>query len=93
MRYADNYCSCQKVMENGEQMYIYTGKCVITKKEVVVKVPAEELFAYRQGALIQDAFPNMSKDDREFLISGISKEGWDKTFTDEDTEEEEVFGL
>lgn len=80
MRYADDHCSCQKSIENGEHMYIYTGKCIITKKEVVVKVPAQGLFAYRQGAHIQDAFPDLSKDDREFLLSGISKEGWDETF-------------
>jgi hypothetical protein len=93
MRYADNYCTYKVTHENGQHFYHFTGKCIVTGKKVTVKVPGQGLFAYRQGALIQDAFPNMSKDDREFLISGISKEGWDKTFTDEDTEEEEVFGL
>lgn len=79
MRYADSNCTYQESYDNGHY-YIFTGKCVVTGKGVSVKVPADGLFAYRQGLLIQDAFPGLSVDDREFLISGISKEGWNKTF-------------
>ena len=80
MLYADGKCSYYETHENGQHFYIYVGRCVVTKKEVTVKVPSEGLFAYRQGAHIQDAFPTLSVDDREFLMSGISKEGWDQTF-------------
>jgi hypothetical protein len=83
MRYADKYCACNETFENGNHLYIFTGPCHITGKSVTVKVPADGLFAYRQGAFIQDAFPDLSKDDREFLMSGISKEGWDKAFMEE----------
>lgn len=34
--------------------------------------------------LIQNVFPNLSKDDREFLITGITPEEWDSTFDDLD---------
>jgi hypothetical protein len=30
--------------------------------------------AWKEGALIQDAFPDMSADDRETLISGLDPE-------------------
>jgi len=82
--YADNYCTYKETFENGKQFYVFTGKCVITGKSVSVKVPGPGLFKYRQDAYIQDAFPEMSKDDREFLMSGMSKEGWDKAFGKEE---------
>ena len=84
MRYADRYCQYTETFENGEHFYTFSGPCVLTGKTVSVKVPAEGLFAYRQGAYIQDAFPSLSKDDREFLISGMSKEAWDATFAEDD---------
>jgi len=83
MRYADSCCTYQESFDGGHH-YIYTGKCVVTGKEVSVNVPADGLFTYRQGAFIQDAFPGMSADDREFLMSGMSKEGWDATFADDE---------
>ena len=35
------------------------------------------------GILIQDAFPNLSDDDREFILSGITPEEWDEHFGEE----------
>ena len=32
------------------------------------------------GGLIQDAFPNLSADDREFIMTGITPDEWDETF-------------
>ena len=84
MRYADARCTYTETYKDGKHEYVFTGPCVVTKKPVTVKVPAEGLFAYRSGAYIQDAFPNLTADEREFLMSGMSKEGWDKTFGGED---------
>jgi len=47
-----------------------------------VTVEAKDLFKYHQGALIQEAFPYLTADEKEWLISGTSKEGWDITFGD-----------
>ena len=84
MRYADRYCQYTESFENGQHIYAFTGPCVITGKPVTVKVPGDGLFAYRSGAHIQDAFSTLSADDREFLMSGMSKEAWDATFSEED---------
>jgi hypothetical protein len=35
-----------------------------------------DLDKYTRGALIHDAFPYLSVDDREFLLSGMSPEGF-----------------
>lgn len=37
----------------------------------------------RDGKYIQDAFPTLSADDREFLMTGITPEEWDELFGDE----------
>jgi len=36
----------------------------------------EALDAWYSGELIQNAFPHLSSDDREFLISGVTTEEW-----------------
>jgi len=77
MRYADSHCESKEVFEPVHGR-VFTGKCVVTGKPHSVFVPAAELFAYRQGKLIQDAMPSVGKDDREFLMSGMSPEGWEQ---------------
>lgn len=89
MYYLDK-CCCEEKYE-PTHTYTFIGPCVKTGKEVSVTVPAEGLFKFRQGEYIQNAFPELSTDDREFLISGLSKEGWDLAFPpEEEFEEEEI---
>lgn len=38
------------------------------------------IFKVEDGAFVQDAFPMLSADYREFLISGITPEEWEKMF-------------
>ena len=54
-----------------------------------IPVTAEQLHAWESGVLIQNAMPNVSADDREFLMTGITPEEWEETFAgDEESEEE-----
>lgn len=39
---------------------------------------------YKKGLLIQDAFPNLSNDEREFIKTGITPDEWNETFKDEE---------
>lgn len=50
------------------------------------KLPLHNTIAWRGGMLIQDAFPDLPAEDREFLISGLCPECWNKLFNgiDED---------
>lgn len=41
----------------------------------------EQLKKWRDGACIQDAMPNVSPEDREFLMTGITPEEWNDTFS------------
>lgn len=43
----------------------------------------EQLFKYERGGLLQDCFPHLSEDEREFIKTGITKEEWDSVFEEE----------
>jgi hypothetical protein len=45
-----------------------------------IEVTDAQIEAYAAGASIQDAFPNLSADDREFIKTGITAESWDAMF-------------
>lgn len=74
-------------IEVEDSVVIITGPCIVTGQPYKVTCSIEEFESYYNGALIQDAFPNMSADDREFLISGYSDIGWDMVFGAEDEQE------
>ena len=53
------------------------------KNTLDIPITEEQLEEYGRGArLIQDIVPNLSADEREFLITGITKREWDDTFKD-----------
>ena len=61
-----------------------TGPCVVTGKQYSVVVAKEAATLYfKLGMKIHEAFPKLSLEEREFLISGISPEGWNKTVPQE----------
>jgi hypothetical protein len=46
-------------------------------------VTEEQIEAWENGALIQDAMPNLTSAHREFLLTGITDEEWEETFPPE----------
>ncbi len=42
-----------------------------------IEVTDEQIEYYATGGLIQDAFPNLSASDREFIKTGITAESWE----------------
>ena len=75
MRYADN--SCTYVEKYNPHVYVFKGECIMSGVQHEVKVPANELFAYRRGGYIQEAMSSVSAGDREFLMTGISPDAYD----------------
>jgi len=53
------------------------------KHVLEINVTEEQLQRWRAGELIQNAMPNLSPDEREFIISGITPEEWNETFKTE----------
>lgn len=69
-----------KAQETGPGLMRVWGKCKFTGEEYECTVPADGLTRYLNGEPVQVALPQVSVDDREFLISGISPKGWKKVF-------------
>lgn len=86
MRYALSSACKHTEKTDPEHTYTFTGPCIVTKKQQSVTVKGKDLFAYHGGKMIQDAFPYLSNAEREWLISGMSEEGWDQTFPPEEEE-------
>tara|TARA_R100000008_G_C3518343_1_gene132610 strand:- start:312 stop:509 length:198 start_codon:yes stop_codon:yes gene_type:complete len=47
-----------------------------------IDVEPEQVKAWQNGMLIQDAMPELSAPDREFIMSGITQEEWNGIFQD-----------
>lgn len=45
-----------------------------------IAVTEQQLALWRGGMVIQDAMPNISPSDREFIKTGITPEEWDMMF-------------
>lgn len=62
--YMFSNCSYEETWGNdGKHYYTFTGPCVMTGQTHSVTVKGSQLYAYNQGAKIQDAFPNLSPGD------------------------------
>ena len=50
----------------------------LTKKErtIEIAVTTEQLQAWKSGVLIQEAMPNLTPDEREFIKTGITASDW-----------------
>lgn len=83
MLYADCKCTIREEY-SPVHVYVFQGPCIVTGVTQTVRVPADELHAYRRGTYIQDALKSVSADDREFLMNGYSAEGWEIAFSVED---------
>jgi hypothetical protein len=47
-------------------------------------VTAQQIEAYERGSLLQEAFPNLDADQREFIKTGITKEEWIEIYGPDD---------
>ena len=46
-----------------------------------------QLDAWCSGTLCQDAFPQLSADDREFVMTGVTAQEWDREFGDDEDDQ------
>ena len=64
-------------------VYRVVGTCTVTGERYGADYPMGGLDRWDSGELNQNAMPDVSKADREFLQSGISPKGWRKMLLDE----------
>jgi hypothetical protein len=53
-------------------------------RTIELPITEQQVDAYVNGALLQDAFPNLSADEREFFKTGITAEEWDAMFGEQE---------
>jgi len=61
-------------------MVITTPRCRECGEAGMLQIPADGWDSWQAGALIQDAFPELSADTREQLKTGYHSACWDKAF-------------
>ena len=49
-----------------------------------IDVSDKQIALWMEGALIQDVMPNLTPDEREFIMTGITPAEWDEAFAQSD---------
>ena len=59
-------------------------KCPFTgvQNKQEIDVTEEQIRIWHEGTVIQEAMPNLTASEREFIQTGITDEVWDTTVTD-----------
>lgn len=65
-------------------------RCPLCGETSLVEVPEEGYKRYREGAFVQDAFPELSVGERETIISGSHSKCFDDAFGEDDDEDSEM---
>ncbi len=73
-------------LPNEFQIVKFTRTSIVSGITRTMEFPVTEqqLAAYEAGAHVQEAFPHLSADAREFIVSGIDAEEWEATFGGEE---------
>jgi len=69
-------------------MPLLTKKSMLTgaMNQREINVTEEQVNRWQAGELIQDVMPNLSADDREFLMTGSTPDEWDEVFGGDEDE-------
>ena len=73
-----------QILEDKGDSLLLNVICPMCNGSNEIEVSKKGLDKYHKGALIQVAFPELSNDQRELLLSGICNECWDKTFKEDE---------
>ena len=84
MHYFLTHCTYTEQFES-KHTYTFTGKCLTSGKNVSVTVDGYDLYRYHQGDHIQDVFPYLTANEREWMMTGMLE--WPK-FNESDFEGE-----
>lgn len=67
---------------------IYIHPCVNCQKNHMIEIPFSGFQKYKRGACVQDAFPDVDLNTREFLVSGICPNCIETLFSEDEDEKE-----
>lgn len=86
-----HFDTAQYTEQLNPHRYTFHVPCLVCRTVGDIDIPAQELFEYRQGKLIQHAMRSVSVDNREWLISGICPTCWNEMFPPEEDEYEYAY--
>lgn len=74
-----------ELLENGNVQIFNVSQVSQREQSMVIAVPSHQAFLdrlmlYSAGVKVQDAFPYLSSDEREFILTGITPEEWNQVF-------------
>ena len=58
--------------------------------QMYLDVTGEQIERWVAGELVQDVMPNLTPEEREFIMTGITPEEWDESFLVDEGWDEEV---
>jgi hypothetical protein len=75
---------------NGTALIIRYSPCSGKFNKITLPITEEQYSRWRdKRQLIQDVFPNLDKEEREFLMTGYTPEDWAKMFPPEKEDDED----
>jgi len=74
----------------ADMVEIVTEPCMVCKAHTVLMVNAAAFIAWKSGAMIQVAFPELSDEQRELIQTGTHSDCWDLVMPEEDDDEDLV---
>jgi len=70
-----------------EKLNTHTIRVFVGQKHMDIASTEIQILQYMTGrGFVQDIYPNLSADEREFLISGTTPEEWEQMFGNKDEE-------
>ena len=65
---------------------LITKKSFISGIERTLEIPVtqEELDNWKGGMLAQEAFPDLTADQREFIMTGVTPDEWEETMKEDE---------
>lgn len=75
-------------VEEGVLRVTRTSLFTRKRNQMLIPTTLEAFGRWQSGALVQDAFPELTPDQREFIMSGATPEEWANIFPPDPEEED-----
>jgi len=62
------------------RVFVRTSRLSGVTRERTLHVYPRDVVSYQRGVAIQDCFPYLNADDREFIMTGITPDEWERAF-------------
>lgn len=66
-----------------KKLFLRTSPVTGNENSMIMEIDSKDYVSWKEeGALIQNAMPYLTPDEREFLMTGCTPEDWDTLFLD-----------